>query len=421
MVLIGFLAICLLVPSALIMGLVNERRSTRDSAVSEVSDKWGNAQTITGPILTVPVTVVHGAQGEEIIRPYIHILPEQLSMNVTLNPTIRYRGIYEVVLYSSRVLLEGSFSIPDAALFDVPTRDIQWDKAFLTLGISDLRGIRESVTLRFGSQSLAADPGVKSNDVVATGITLTPALQPADKEYRFSTTIQVNGSGRIMFVPAGKTTMIRLTSPWGKPSFVGNRLPDSRAIDTNAFTAEWRVFHLNRNFPQFWAGNRYDLSKSAFGVALLPPIDEYQKTMRAAKYAIMFIMFTFLSFFLTEVLGGKVIHPIRYALIGFALLLFFVLLLSLSEQMAFKYAYLISSLSVIFLIAGYARSILSSVGVTMMIAGILAGLYGFMFVLLQLEDYTLLLGSIGLFVVLALVMYLTRKVDWFNVGAQQTP
>jgi inner membrane protein len=272
--------------------------------------------------------------------------------------------------------------------------------------------------MRLEEQNLVAEPGVKSNDIAESGITFSPRLETPQKDWRFSTTIQLNGSGRMQFVPAGKTTGIRISAPWGKPSFVGSRLPDTRTIEGNAFSAEWKVLHLNRSFPQVWTGKQYDLSKSAFGVALLPPIDEYQKNMRSAKYSIMFIAFTFLAFFLTEVLSGRILHPIQYALIGFAVLLFYVLLLSLSEQMAFGYAYLISSLSIILMIAGYTKSILSSFAPAAMISGILAILFGFMYALLQLEDYVLLIGSIGLFVVLALVMYLTRKVDWFDVGAR---
>jgi inner membrane protein len=420
MVLIGILAICLLIPSALIVALVSERKNARDGAVSEVSDKWGNAQTILGPVLTIPYVIKSTPKNGEVVQTacLLHVLPEDLSIAVTLTPTIRYRGIYEVVVYSAQLLVQGRILLPDSTRFGTPAQDIQWDRAYLTLGMSDLRGIRESIDMRLGSQSLIAEPGVKSNDFTESGITFASAIEPSQKEWQFSTTIQLNGSSQMLFVPAGKTTDIRLSAPWGKPSFIGNRLPDSRTIEGNAFTAEWKVLHLNRSFPQVWTGKQYDLSKSAFGVALLPPIDEYQKTTRSAKYAVMFIAFTFLAFFLTEVLSGKIIHPIQYALIGFAVLLFYVLLLSLSEHMAFALAYLISSVSIILLIAGYTKSILTGFAPAVMISGILTILFGFMYALLQLEDYVLLIGSIGLFAALALVMYLTRKVDWFDVGAR---
>jgi inner membrane protein len=421
MVLIGFLAFLLLIPSVLIISLVNEREHTRNSAVNEVSEKWGNAQTIAGPVLTVPFKVAHKTKEGNLVysTEFKHFLPESLSISATVTPEIRYRGMYEVVLYSSRIRLEGSFAAPILLPLDIPPGSMLWDKAFLTLGVGDLRGIKEGVKIQFDDQSLGADPGVQSTDVLATGITVRPTLRSSAKEFRFSTSLSLNGSGQLLFVPVGKETNVRVTSPWGNPSFVGSTLPAQRSVESGAFSADWKVLHLNRNFPQQWTGKQYEIGPSAFGVKLLLPIDEYQKTMRAAKYAIMFIVFTFLAFFLTEILNRKIIHPIQYALIGFALLLFYVLLLSISEQLLFNYAYVISSLSIILLVAGYTRSVLSNKTATSMISGIMVVLYGFMYVLLQLEDYALLLGSIGLFVILSLVMYLTRRIDWFAVGAKQ--
>jgi len=421
MVLIGFLAFLLLIPSVLIISLVNEREHTRNSAVNEVSEKWGNAQTIAGPVLTVPFKVAHKTKEGNLVysTEFKHFLPESLSISATVTPEIRYRGMYEVVLYSSRIRLEGSFAAPILLPLDIAPGSMLWDKAFLTLGVGDLRGIKEGVKIQFDDQSLGADPGVQSTDVLATGITVRPTLRSSAKEFRFSTSLSLNGSGQLLFVPVGKETNVRVTSPWGNPSFVGSTLPAQRSVESGAFSADWKVLHLNRNFPQQWTGKQYEIGPSAFGVKLLLPIDEYQKTMRAAKYAIMFIVFTFLAFFLTEILNRKIIHPIQYALIGFALLLFYVLLLSISEQLLFNYAYVISSLSIILLVAGYTRSVLSNKTATSMISGIMVVLYGFMYVLLQLEDYALLLGSIGLFVILSLVMYLTRRIDWFAVGAKQ--
>lgn len=421
MFLIGVLTVGLLIPSLLILGLVDEREATRDNAVREVSEKWGNAQTVAGPILTVPYRVVSHTTKDRIIytTSAAHFLPENLVVSATLQPEVRQRGMYEVVLYSSRIQVTGSFAAPAFAQLGIPPDDIQWEKAFLTLGISDLKGVKEGINIRFDDQNLVADPGVNADAVLTTGINVHPTLRPSTKAYAFSATIDLNGSGELMVVPVGKETRVTVSSPWGNPSFIGNSLPVRRVVDDGSFTADWKVLHLNRNFPQQWTGKQYDISPASFGVRLLLPVDEYQKTTRAAKYAIMFIVFTFLAFFLTEILNKKVIHPIQYALIGFALLLFYVLLLSISEQMAFNYAYGISSAAVILLVGAYTRSVLSGNIAALAITGILGVLYGFMFVLLQLEDYALLLGSIGLFFVLAVVMYLTRKIDWFAIGSRE--
>jgi inner membrane protein len=218
-----------------------------------------------------------------------------------------------------------------------------------------------------------------------------------------------------MFVPVGIETEVECSSEWNNPSFTGNFLPDSREVSENGFKANWKILHLNRNFPQKWTGTDFNIYSSVFGVEFLIPVDDYQKTMRTAKYAIMFITFTFLSFFLIELLNKKAIHPIQYLLIGFSLLVFYTLLLSLTEHMMFNLAYIIAGLANIILISAYTKSVLKSTQQTFIILGILLLLYGYLFVVLQLQDYALLMGSIGLFIVLATLMYLTRKIDWFSV------
>ena len=388
MVLIGGLTVALLIPSVLIIGLVDERETTRDNAIMEVSDKWGNAQTIAGPVLTVPYRVATSTTKDRVVysTEFAHFLPGSLVVSATLQPEIRYRGMYEVILYSSRVHLEGSFAAPNLGQFGIAPGDVMWEKSFMSLGISDLRGMKEGIKILVNDQSLTADPGVNSADVLSTGINVRPAIIPTAKEYKFSTTLEFNGSGQLEFVPVGKETDVHISSSWSNPSFVGSTLPVRRTLKNGEFVADWKVLHLNRNFPQQWTGKQYSIAQSAFGVKLLLPVDEYQKTTRAAKYAILFIVFTFVAFFLTEILNKKVIHPIQYALIGFALMLFYVLLLSISEQMAFNPAYIISSVSIILLIGGYTRSVLSSRLAATMITGIMVLLYGFMYVLLQLED-----------------------------------
>lgn len=420
MVLIGGLTIALLVPSVLIIGLINDRETTRDSAVKEVGDRWGNAQTIAGPILTVPYRVPSYTVKDRVVysTQLAHFLPESLVVSADIQPEVRTRGMYEIVLYSSRIRLTGCFAPPSFAQLGIPSEDILWDKAFLTLGISDLKGVKEGVKVQIDDQTLVADPGVNADEVLTTGINVHPALRQSSRTLPVSATLDLNGSGQLTFVPVGKETRVTATSAWSSPSFIGNTLPVQRTVHDGKFTADWKVLHLNRNFPQQWTGKQYDISQTSFGVKLLLPVNEYQKTTRAAKYAIMFIVFTFLAFFLTEILLRRVMHPIQYALIGFALLLFYVLLLSISEQIAFNYAYVISSVGIILLLGGYTRSVLSSNTAALTITGIMVVLYGFMYVLLQLEDYALLLGSIGLFIILASVMYLTRAIDWFAVGAK---
>jgi inner membrane protein len=418
LIIIGFLSLVLLIPAALIQGLISEREQRRDNAVFEVSDKWGGRQIIAGPILTVPYkNLIKDEKGNlHAVIEYAHFLPENLTINAELFPELRYRGIYEVVLYNSKLQIRGNFAPPSFNPFSIAPENILWKDAFLALGLSDLKGIRDAVTVKWNEDELTANAGVDSKDVLEIGISVKPNVTTAAESFVFAVGLDLNGSGEISFAPVGKETKVMVASKWGNPSFVGEFLPGNRQVQSNQFNAEWKVLHLNRNYPQQWLGSQHKIMESAFGVRLLLPIDEYQKTMRTAKYAIMFIALTFLTFFLTEVLNKKVIHPIQYILIGLALILFYTLLLSFSEHIKFNSAYLLSSLAIIALITAYTKSVLSNNLATAIIAGILIILYGFLYIILQLQDYALLLGSIGLFVILAIVMYVTRKIDWFTLG-----
>jgi len=418
LIIIGVLSLVLLIPALMIQGLITEREQRRDSAVFEVSYKWGRPQAIAGPILTVPYKKLIKDEKDKLapVIEHAHFLPERLSINVELFPEVRYRGIYEVILYNSKLQLRGNFAPLDFNQFSVLAENILWKDSFLALGLGDLKGIREAVKIKFNDAEFIANPGIESKDVLEIGISVEPKLSAPNERYEFAIDLDLNGSGNISFVPVGKETEVKISSQWGNPSFGGEFLPVERQVQSNHFNAAWKVLHLNRNYPQQWLGSRHKIMESSFGVELLLPIDEYQKTMRTAKYAIMFIALTFLAFFLTEVLNKKVIHPIQYILIGLALILFYTLLLSFSEHIKFNSAYLLSSLAIIALVTAYTKSVLSNNLATAIIAGILIVLYGFLYIILQLQDYALLLGSVGLFIILAIVMYVTRKIDWFAIG-----
>lgn len=422
LIIIGVLSLVLLIPAVMIQGLISEREQRRDEAVFEVSSKWGRPQIIAGPILTVPYKKLITDEKDKSVAviEYVHFLPEQLAIDAELFPELRYRSIYEVILYNAKLQIRGNFAPLDFTQFSIVADDVLWKEAFLALGLSDLKGIRDVVKIKLNDAEWIANPGVESKDVLAIGISVKPKLSAAGERHDFAIDLDLNGSGEISFVPVGKETNVKVSSQWGNPSFIGEFLPVERQVQSHQFNAAWKILHLNRNYPQQWLGSQHKITDSNFGVKLLLPIDEYQKTMRTAKYAIMFIALTFLTFFLTEVLNKKVIHPIQYILIGLALILFYTLLLSFSEHLKFNAAYLLSSLAIIALITAYTKSVLANNLATAIIAGVLIILYGFLYIILQLQDYALLLGSIGLFVILAIVMYVTRKIDWFAIGKLQS-
>jgi inner membrane protein len=333
---------------------------------------------------------------------------------------VRYRGIYEVVLYSSVLRMKGTFALPKMSEHGIAPENLLWKDAFVTVGVSDLKGIKNSIVMKWDGTRFSAEPGVKTTEIVKSGFTIQPQLDPSKNRYDFALDIGLDGSGEFDLVPAGSETHLTLDSSWKNPSFTGNFLPERREITKDGFRATWNIQQLNRNFPQSWTGRAYSMEGTEFGVKLHLPVDEYQKVTRSVKYALMFIALTFLAFFLTEVFSGRPIHPVQYALIGLAVVLFYVILLSLTEHVTFDLSYLLASLGTILLIAGYAKGIFRAWRATLLIGSVLTALYAFLFVTLQMEDYALILGSIGLFVILAIVMYLTRGVNWFASWENRT-
>jgi len=291
------------------------------------------------------------------------------------------------------------------------------------LGIPDMRGIKNDLKIQFNGVDYEVTPGLDSQDVLKQGISARVKLDTSNT-YTYSINLKLKGSSALSFVPLGKVSKVAMESAWTTPKFDGAFLPENREVGPSGFKADWTVLHLNRNFPQKWIGSNYDVYESAFGVNLLFPVDHYQKSERAAKYALMFIALTFMVFLFSEILNRRKIHPVQYILVGLALCVFYTLLVSLSEQLGFTVAYILASSGTIGLIGSYAFAIFNNRRQSLVLIGLLGVLYIFLFTILQLEDYALIMGSIGLFAALAVVMRISRKVDWYsplNGGPGESP
>ncbi|MBL7930992.1 MAG: cell envelope integrity protein CreD, partial [Bacteroidia bacterium] len=406
----GVLILLLLIPVNMVENLIRERELRQNEAISEVSSKWGEQQTITGLVLTVPYKANVRVYEEKTAsyklvesKEFAHFLPEELIIMGDISPEVRYRGIYEVIVYNSKLTLSGTFKRPDFAEWKINKDDIIWEDAYISLGLSDLRSIQENISVTWNDKQYSFNPGVESSDVIQNGISSRLQLNANDTTQTktdFRLNLNFNGSSSLNFIPLGKTTRVNIQSKWTNPSFTGAFLPDGRDINQNGFSANWKVLHLNRPYPQSFRGSVGGISESSFGVNLIVPVDEYQKSMRSAKYAAMFITLTFLVFFFVQILNGVRIHPIQYIIVGLALCVFYTLLIALSEHISFNYSYLISSVSIIGLITLYAKSIFNHKKLTQLIFLILTVLYLFIYSIIQMEDYALLMGSIGLFIVL---------------------
>ena len=417
---VGILILLLLIPTTMIKSIIHEREALNQQATEEVSAKWANNQTLCGPVLTIPLIVEEKKEEKTVeVTRYWQILPENLKVNGKAVPKKLNRGIYEVIVYQSNLAFKGDFELDQKAAA-LNAKTVLWDKAFLTLGITDLRGIENEIKVSWANQTLEVEPGSRIPELIYSGVTvnLPPLEEFGEGSMQFAFDLNLQGSNNLSFVPVGSVTEIKLTSPWDSPSFNGAFLPDHREVSQAGFEANWKVLQLNRNYPQTWLGDHHSrtLQASAFGVDLISSLDDYQKSMRSAKYAVMTLALTFLIFFLVEILNGRKIHPFQYTLVGLALCLFYVLLVSITEHTSFNLAYVISSAVVVGMITLYSISIFRTRKLSLLLLVILAGIYGFLFVTLQMADYALLMGSIGLVIILSLTMYFTRQVNWYKLN-----
>jgi inner membrane protein len=427
---IGILILILMIPSFMLEKTLSERMSLYQTAKSDVAKMWGCSQVVSGPILVIPYMSgnEYDARGTLVsinTKKYAYFLPDNLKINGEILPEIRKRGIYNMILYKSQIELSGTFETPDIEALGIPMDKVLLDQAYLSIGITDMQGISEMINVSWDNDVHKVEPGIGIglDNMISSGVHV-PLGKNSDginsKEHAFKTLIHLKGSESIQFLPLGKETDVGVVSNWSNPSFSGKYLPSEREVRDSGFNARWKILQLNRNYPQKWTGGTYELNQSAFGVDLIMPVDEYLKISRTNKYSLLFVVLTFCAFFFIEVMSRRRLHAIQYLLIGFAICLFYYLLLSLSECIGFGYAYLIAGFAITALISGYSQAVFVNLRLSGIIAAVLGGLYSFLYVTLQQQDYALLMGSIGLFVILAVTMFLTSKIDWYAIGKSST-
>ncbi|MEO6833071.1 MAG: cell envelope integrity protein CreD [Chitinophagaceae bacterium] len=418
--LIGTLILLMLIPAALIGNLVNEREARQAQVVAEVSSKWANAQTVIGPVLIVPYLYSYKGENDKTItvKKMAHFLPEHLHITGTVLPEVRKRSLYQVTLYRSDLKLDGDFAPLPLDNLGIEPGSLLLNEARIVFGIDDARGLEEEVSLHWNDSSQKLEAGMPDNGAIKAGLSAPVTLNPALGN-TFSISLKLRGSENLYFTPVGKTTEVALQSPWPHPAFDGKYLPDTTAsVSDKGFKAHWKVLAVSRTFPQAWTGIPVDLASASFGVRLIQPADGYAKTERSVKYAILFIALTFIVFFFLEILQKRQVHPLQYLLVGFALCIFYTLLLSISEYTSFNTAYVVAALATVSLIGLYVQNIFQNRKTAFGFSIALGGLYSYIFILIQLEDYALLFGSIGLFLILAVLMYFSRKIDWYG-GVRQ--
>lgn len=432
----------LLVPLGMIRGLVAERESRRREAVAEIAQAWGGPQTVLGPVLVVPHRVVRkevvvpppapGMPASTVVTPvektrvetaYAAFLPDRLAFEGRLVPERRKRGLFEAVVYAVELKAIGTFPATDLRALGIDPDAADLSGAFVSVAVSDTRGIREEASVAWDGSSVRFRPGPGPSGLGDAGLNAPLASFDPAKAHTFAFTLRLRGTESLSVAPLGASTEATLSSPWPSPSFTGTFPPETRTVGASGFTAAWRVSSFGRPYAQAWRASppKDQIAASAFGARLYLPADEYQQTTRALKYAVLFVGLTFLAFALFEVLGHARLHPLQYLFVGFALALFYLLLLSLAEHAGFGVAYLSAASATTLLVAGYSVWALSGAASGALLGAALASLYGTLYVLLRLEDWALLLGAGVLFAILAGVMFGTRRVDWWSLGAAPVP
>lgn len=417
MILLGFLGLFLLVPLELIKSIIKERQNTYETVKKDIALQWAGEQQIAGPVLNIPVIISPSGKDATPYRSVFHIMPEEFNLTGDIDTEIRYRSIYKAVVYNSNLRFSGTFLINEFICDE--KCNILWNEAYYTLGISDNRGLKGEVEFISNKTNLIAKPGIIETDLFRTGISFPVKLDSSDNTIAFDVKFNLSGSGSIQIAPVGKTSKVRLQSQWKSPGFQGNFLPTERIINDLGFEASWLVTNLNRNFPQSWLGNQYSPVDDSFGVSFILPVDHYQKSLRSAKYGVLFIALTFMALLFAELTIKDKIHIFHYFLVSLSLILFFSMLNALSEHTGFNIAYIISSVSTISLISFFLNSLIKERKPVLMISTLLVSLYLFIYILMTLNDYAYLIGNLALFILLAITMNLSVKLKLFHNEASR--
>lgn len=435
---IGLLIALLIIALSSIGRLVVERQARRDAVIRDIAQSSSGEQQLTGPILIVPYekTVREWRENdrgdrhleEHRLTGQLHFLPEAFQLEGNVRTERRARGIYEARLYHANLQIKAAFAVPLHYGVESDFATYQFGTPLLAVGVTDVRGIETPLRATLDGLPLALLPGTGTTRLAGGLHAELSSMDPENASHlQLTIELPLLGTSEFHVVPVGRETQVNVISTWPHPSFTGDFLPVDRKIDVNGFEAHWATSFFSTNLEEVL--HRCDDNDQAscagfaahrLGVSFIDPVDQYLKTDRAIKYALLFITLTFAGFFLFDVLKKLPVHPIQYGLVGAGLALFYLLLLSLSEHVGFGMAYLLSSAGCVGLIAFYVGHVLKSPARGLGFGSGLAVLYGCLFGLLTADDYALLMGSLLLFALLAAVMFLTRNINWSNVGAQET-
>ncbi len=413
------LLLLFIIPQSMISSLIRERKERQQEVEMQIEKTYSGPQVVAGPVIMLPyaklVSAATAKQNATYEKSYAYIMPEQLNMDAKAQPSSRRISLFTTSIFSSQITTNGTFGKDNVSKLNIANENIYWGEAKLLIGISDFKGLQNMLTVNWDGKQYTAATFSDNNLIFNNALQIPVEISAASLQqpHQFSYQLALNGSRELQFIPVGNETNVNLNTSWATPRFMGN-YPASYNKDfaKKPIVANWHVLGINRSFPQQWKEGNFQLQADTFGINFLQPIDTYGKTMRSVKYAMLIILLTFLVYFFIELMQKKSAHPIQYAMVGFAMVVFYLLLLSISELLGFNAAYLLSAICTIALIALYSHSIFKIKKTTAFFTIILSTMYLFIYILIQLEDSALLVGSIGLFAILAAVMLSSRKISW---------
>ena len=424
-VLLLMLILLFLVPAGMIRALIFERTNRASEAEREIMKSWGGDFTMYGLVLHIPcqnreeIRTVNQNRGETIeIKEtdfFLNVTPEEFLADINIVTTEKKRGIFSVPLFTGEINLKGKFS-PEMIKAQLSENQKAFpEKTELLIILENTHGLQSVKNAAWNGQSMDFEPGSSGFSLWGgTGIHSAVSVD-MNTENTFDIDLVIQGGKSFFMVPMGKTSAFTVKANWPSPSFQGAHLPINHTITENSFEAYWKFSHLNQDIPLVWRDNNHnDFFCNDFGVSFFKAVDHYSMNTRAAKYAILFIIIPFLGFFLFETLLARNIHPVQYLLAGVGNIMFYLLLLSLSEHIVFEGAYFLSALAVVIMTSMYSRSLLGAWKKSWIMGTTMAFLYTFLYFTMQSEDWALLIGSLGAFGITGLVMFLTRKLDWWD-------
>ncbi|MDR0456481.1 MAG: cell envelope integrity protein CreD [Treponema sp.] len=426
------LVLLLLIPIFMIRSLITERSHRADTAEESIMEAWGSQFTLYGPVIRIPVvereeirtkTEKEGEKIEIITRNYVlWITPKDIVIRADFSAQKKRRGIFSVALFSGDVSLSGNFTFERAKDELKQNQTIYPEQAEIIVGLVSQKGIRKIITADWNGSELFFKPGNRNYSIGYSGNNGINASSPFDTAgiNTFDIKFAVQGGKSMRALPIGETTQAYISADWPSPSYQGGFLPLAHTSSESGFNAEWEISYLSRSIPLFWftdeRGDNDNNKKELFGVDFFKPLDHYALNERAVKYAILFLVIPFLTLFFMEVFSRKSIHPAQYLLSGLANIIFYLLLLSISEHLSFSLAYLIAAVALTCMMTLYARSLLETWARSAYMGLVMALLYLILYLTLNAEDWALLIGSIVAFVITGVVMFLTRKLDWSSLN-----